>query len=342
MNALMTQPAILKHMVTVADPTRCRMLRILAQHELTVSELCAVIQLPQSTVSRHLKTLLDDAWVTSRRDGTSRFYSMAGEELADDARGLWNLVAAQLPETDQDDQRLAEVLASRRSKSREFFSSTAAQWDHLRDELYGRTFHCQALLGLLDECWTVGDLGCGSGRVTQLLTPFVRQVVAVDGSSEMLETASERLAGAENVSLRQGELEALPVRDGELDAALAILVLHYVPDPARVLAEAARALKPGGRLLIVDMLPHERDEYQQQMGHVWLGFSEGQISRYLTQAGLGSTRLLPLPPDPDARGPQLFAATARKLTTETQACPYGRHGDGHGERKKMTAGARDV
>src|SRR5438552_17173518 len=121
----MTQPAILKHMLTAADVTRCRMLRILARQELTVSELCAVLQLPQSTVSRHLKTLLEDDWVTSRRDGTSRFYSMAAEELAPDARGLWGLIREQVgssPEARQDDRRVEGVLAARRSKAREFFS----------------------------------------------------------------------------------------------------------------------------------------------------------------------------------------------------------------------------
>src|SRR5947207_11445544 len=114
----MSQPAILKHMTTVADATRCRMLRILARQELTVSELCAVLQLPQSTVSRHLKTLLEDHWVSSRRDGTSRFYSMAPEDLAPDARGLWGLIEGQVarsPDAQQDDRRVEGVLAGRRS-----------------------------------------------------------------------------------------------------------------------------------------------------------------------------------------------------------------------------------
>jgi ArsR family transcriptional regulator len=156
----------------------------------------------------------------------------------------------------------------------------------------------------------VGDLGCGTGRTVQTVAPFVERVVAVDGSREMLETAAEHLRDFENVDLRQGELEALPVEEDALDAALLILVLHYVPDPARVLAEAKRVLRPGGRLLIVDMLPHEREEYQQQMGHVWLGFSEAQVSRYLTQAGFEQARFRPLPADPEARGPSLFVATA--------------------------------
>src|SRR3954454_12429031 len=118
----MTQPAILKHMLTAADATRCRMLRILARQELTVSELCAVLQLPQSTVSRHLKTLLEDDWVSSRRDGTSRFYSMVPGELAPDARGLWGLIEEQVarsPEAQEDDRRAEGVVAGRRSKSRE-------------------------------------------------------------------------------------------------------------------------------------------------------------------------------------------------------------------------------
>lgn len=306
------QPSILRHMTTVADVVRCRMLRILAAHELTVSELCTVLQLPQSTVSRHLKALLDDGWVTSRRDGTSRFYSME-EDLAPEARGLWALIQAQVDSSaaaQQDDQRVEAVLAGRRSKSRAFFASAAGQWDRLREELFGPSFHLCALLGLLDERWVVGDLGCGSGLISQSVAPFVRRVVAVDGSAEMLETAAERLADYPHVELRQGELESLPLRDGELDAAIVSLVLHYLPDPARALAEAYRALKPGGRLLIVDMLPHEYEEYQGQMGHVWLGFSQAQITRYFTAAGFERGRVTPLPPDPEAKGPNLFVATA--------------------------------
>jgi ArsR family transcriptional regulator len=290
-------------------------LRLLARQELTVSELCSVLQLPQSTVSRHLKALLDDDWITSRRDGTSRFYGMTPADLTPEARSLWALIQEQLSEgviAAQDDARVEGVLAGRRSKAREFFSSTAGQWDHLRDELFGRTFHLQALMGLLGEEWTVADLGCGTGLVTATIAPFVGRVVAVDGSNEMLETARQRLQGTDNVDVRQGELESLPIVDGTLDAALLVLVLHYLPDVARALGEAARVLKPGGKLLIIDMLPHEHEEYQQQMGHVWLGFSGPQIQRFLSNAGLVSGRIQPLSPDPEARGPALFAATARR------------------------------
>jgi SAM-dependent methyltransferase len=310
----MTQPAILKHMATMADVTRCRVLRLLARQELTVSELCAVLQLPQSTVSRHLKALLDDHWISSRRDGTSRLYSMSPADLAPDAGSLWGLIQSQLAATPaalQDHLRLEGVLAARRSKSREFFSSAAGEWDRLREELFGGTFHLSALLGLLDESWVVGDLGCGTGVVTAAVAPWVRQVIAVDDSNEMLRTARGRLEGLTNVDLRCGELEALPLEAGSLDAALLFMVLHYLPDISRVLSEVARVLKPGGKVLLVDMLPHDREEYQQQMGHVWLGFSEAQIRKHLSGAGLENGRFQPLPTDPEAKGPALFAATAR-------------------------------
>ncbi|MGV3719595.1 MAG: ArsR/SmtB family transcription factor [Actinomycetota bacterium] len=311
----MTQPAILKHMATMADVTRCRVLRLLARQELTVSELCSVLQLPQSTVSRHLKALLDDHWIASRRDGTSRLYSMNPTELAPDAGSLWGLIQSQLaasPAALQDHLRLEGVLTARRSKSREFFSSAAGEWDRLREELFGRTFHLCALMGLLDESWTVGDLGCGTGVVTATVAPWVREVIAVDDSAEMLRTARGRLEGVTNVDLRQGELEALPLQESTLDAALLFMVLHYIPDIPRVLSEVARVLKPGGKLLMVDMLPHDREEYQQQMGHVWLGFSEQQVQRYLAGAELENGVVRPLATDPEAMGPALFAATARR------------------------------
>ena len=129
-----------------------------------------------------------------------------------------------------------------------------------------------AALGFLDEDWTAGDLGCGTGQLAAALAPFVRQVIAVDQSKAMLAAARRRLGGLDNVELRQGDLEALPIEDGELDAAALYLVLHYAVEPARVLAEARRALRSGGRLLVVDMIPHDREEYRQQMGHLWTGF----------------------------------------------------------------------
>jgi ArsR family transcriptional regulator len=307
--------AILDHMSALADPTRCRILLLLEQRELTVSELCAVLQLPQSSVSRHLKTLADDDWVVSRRDGTSRFYSMPLDDLDSGASRLWPLIREQVagtPAAGQDGQRLGGVLVRRRVKSQEFFASAAAGWDRLRTTLFGDTFYLWAMVGLVDPSLTVGDLGCGTGQLTEVLAPHVHRVVAVDASADMLDAARTRVGQVPNVDIRQGELEALPLQAGELDAALLSLVLHYSPDPARALTDVARVLRPGGRVLVVDMLPHDREEYQQQMGHVWLGFSDKQISRFLTGAGFGSVGIRTLPVDPHAKGPALFAAIATR------------------------------
>jgi ArsR family transcriptional regulator len=302
-------------MAALADPTRCRMLMLLEKHELTVSELCAVLQMPQSTVSRHLKTLSDDDWVASRRDGTSRFYSMPVDDLDSGAKRLWPLIREQVastPGASQDDRRLRGVLTRRRAKSQEFFATAAGGWDHLRGELFGDEFFLWAVLGLIDPTLVVGDLGCGTGQLTETVAPYVRRVISVDGSTDMLDAARHRLGGAKNVDLRQGELESLPIDSGELDVAMLSLVLHYSPAPARALAEVGRVIRKGGRVLVVDMLPHDREEYQQQMGHVWLGFSDKQISRFLAGAGFGEARVRMLPADPDAKGPALFAAMAVK------------------------------
>ena len=316
--------SILDHMAILADALRCRMLLVLERHELTVSELCAVLQLPQSTVSRHLKTLADASWVSSRRDGTSRYYSMAVGDLDHGAQRLWPLVREQVAGTngaDHDDRRLKTVLTRRRSKSEEFFSSVSGQWDLLREDMFGRAFHLHALLGLLDASATVGDLGCGTGQLSALVAPHVGQVIAVDSSSEMLQAARARLAGHDNVDIRLGSLEALPIDHAQLDLAILALVLHHVPDPALALAEAGRALRGGGRALIIDMMPHDHAEYQQQMGHVWLGFPEQQLRKLLTQAGFDNVRIHALPVDEDAKGPALFAAVGTKqwLSARTEA-----------------------
>ncbi len=308
-------PAILDHLASLADTTRSRILLLLDRNELTVSELCGIMQLPQSTVSRHLKALADGGWVAARAEGTSTLYTMTRDDLDPAARRLWLLVREQVgssPASAQDQRRLQAALAERRTKSQEFFSSSAGQWDRVRDELFGDRFHLAALAGFADSRWTVGDLGCGTGQVSAAVAPFVAHVIAVDGSAAMLQAAKKRLQGLDNIELRRGELEALPIDDGRLDAATLMLVLHHVPEPERALADVARVLKPGGRLLIVDMLPHDRENYRQQMGHVWLGFSDEHVRRMLQGAGFDHIRIVSLPPDAKAKGPGLFVATARR------------------------------
>lgn len=286
----------------------------LDQHELTVGELCLVLALPQSTVSRHLKVLADEQWLATRHEGTSRFYSRSSA-LDPGAERLWSVVAEDLrltPDHRGDMGRLHDVIAQRRTKSREFFAGAAGTWDELRSELVGSAVGGGALLGLLDPDWFVGDLGCGSGHLAALLAPFVKRVVGVDASESMLARARARLSELPNAELRLGELESLPLDDHALDAAVLSLVMHHAPEPRRVLEEASRVLNAGGRLLIVDLLPHERVEYRERMGHVWLGFSESQTTEWLNGAGFSKVKVVSLPTDPGAKAPDLFVATGTK------------------------------
>lgn len=306
---------MLSWMSSLADATRARILRVLERGELTVAELCAVLQLPQSTVSRHLKVLADDQWVQRRREGTSSLYRMVADALDPAARRLWLLLREQGAGdaiVEQDAQRLQRVLVERQTRSQAFFSSAAGQWDKLRTELFGERFDLHALAGLLDSDWTVGDLGCGTGQITEALAPFVKKVVAIDSGGAMLTAARKRLKPFDNVELRAGDLAALPIDDATLDAAVVYLVLHHLSDPAIVLREVHRVLKPGGRVLLVDMTRHDREEYRQQMGHVWFGFDEKQLTAWLRDAGFIQPRYIPLPIEPTAKGPALFAASGKK------------------------------
>jgi ArsR family transcriptional regulator len=313
----MTATAIFGQMTALADPTRSRLLLALERNELTVNELQSVLQLPQSTISRHLKVLSAEGWVEARAEGTSRHYRVAADSLDSGTRRLWHVVRDELMHTsaaEQDARRAQAVLAARRTKSQQFFSTTAGQWDRVRLELFGRPADI-ALLGLLDERWKVADLGCGTGGITQSLAPFVDRVIAVDESSAMLSAAKKRLQGVENVDIRNGRLEALPLADEEVDVALLFLVLHYAPDPARVVAEAARVLKPGGRLLVLDMMPHDRHDLKQSMGHLWQGFASETLAGWARDAGFEGLRYNVLPPDPEAKGPLLFAASAKRAAS---------------------------
>jgi SAM-dependent methyltransferase len=266
-------------------------------------------------MSRHLKALTDEGWLKFRAEGTSRRYSMAGAHITGEVVGrLWKLVRDQvvsMPAADQDNERVRSVLAERRSRSQEFFSTAVGEWDRLRRELIGRRLDLLGLLGLVDDRWVVGDLGCGTGQVSESLAPFVSEVVAIDDSPAMLAAARERLSRLDNVVVRSGYLEKLPLEEESLDAVVVFLVLHHVAEPAAAFREIGRVLRPGGRMLLVDLTPHDREDYRQRMGHIWLGFSGEQLSGWAGDAGLEGFRFIALPADPDARGPTLFAATAR-------------------------------
>ncbi len=305
---------------TLSDSLRLRMLRVLEREELAVGEVARIVQLPQSTVSRHLKTLAEGGWLSRRSEGTATLYRVVLDDLDTPLRSLWVTVRESINaepslELEADLRRLGHVLASRRTDSRSFFGRVAAEWQSLRTSLFGHSFTAPGLLAMLDPGWTVADLGCGSGDASRYLAPHVERVIAIDQSEAMLETASGVLADHPNVELVCGDLEDVPLPDGSVDAAVMSLVLHHVEDPSRLIAQAARILRPrGGVLVIVDMLAHDRDEYRRTMGHVHLGFELGEIETMLNESGFVRTSVHELPTQTDARGPGLFVASGR--TTE--------------------------
>lgn len=308
-------PELLDWLALLGDLTRLRILRLLGEEELGVGELARVVQAPQSSVSRHLKSLLESGWVIKRSVGTSSMYRFDLSLLDDDARDLWTVARRRLeqsPAFDGDAHRLREVLASRHTDTRAFFGRIGGEWDHLRSELFGDRFTAEALLAFINPDWVVADIGCGTGNAAEHLAPLVKRVIAIDREPAMLEAARRRLAGCGNVDFRSGDLSRLPLKDQEIDAALVFLVMHHVSDPAAAVREIARSLRPGGMVMIVDMLAHHHEAYRHTMGHIHLGFTEKDVRAWARAAGLHLSRYRPLRPDTERRGPGLFVATLKK------------------------------
>lgn len=292
---------------TLADPIRLRIIRLLEQqahHGLSVGELAEVLKLPQSTVSRHLKTLSDAGLSEARRDGTSMLYRLADPApmaSGNVSRQLRSLARQHLEHDAQsrtDTQRLAHILRQRESMTEKFFGKHAPQWDTLRAQWFGESFHLEALLCLLDPEWIVADLGTGTGAMLPVIAPHVKQVIAVDPSPAMLKGARVRIREQQlgNVELRQGAIERLPIEDHAVDVAIVALVLAYLPDPAAALREVRRIVKPGGLTLIIDLQPHAVEMFREKLHHQWMGFPQAQMQGWLKEAGFTRVRWHPVAP----------------------------------------------
>lgn len=301
---------------TLGDVARLRILRLLERQELGVGELARATRMPQSTVSRHLKALFEAGLVQKRSEGTATLFVLRTAALDADCRALWQLTRGHLGssiEFDEDDARLIEVVSERRTDSRTFFGRLGGQWDEVRGELFGDRFTAAGLLSLVDPSWKVADIGCGTGEAAELIAPFVTTVVAIDRERSMLEVARARLGDAANVEFREGDVAALPARDGEFDAALLLLVLHHIEDIGSALAEVCRTLVSRGTLVVIDMVAHGHEEFRATMGHQHLGFTERDLARAAKAAGFAPPRYRRLRVDTERRGPGLFAASLRKV-----------------------------
>ncbi len=303
--------SLLQWLDPLTDAARLRLLYLLDGQELSVGELAGVLQLPQSTISRHLKRLLDAGWVVRRSEGTASLYRRSSTGLDETAHQLWTIAeaeCAQDPACDEDARRATEIIASRRIDTRHFFGTVGGEWTELRREMFGSVLEQEPLLALLDPTWVIADLGCGTGASAAELAPWVEGIEAIDREEAMLNAAKKRLSAYDHVRFHQAELLSVPLEDDAVDAALISLVLHHVDEPSAVLREASRIVRPGGPILVVDMIQHQREAYRDTMGHVHLGFSEDTISGWAADCGGASVRVHKLRPDSNANGPGLFVA----------------------------------
>lgn len=270
----------------LADPTRVRLLALLEGEELTVAELSGITRLAQPRVSTHLAKLKDAGLVRDRRAGVSAYYRFYDESLDPPQRALWQALStgSDDPLLRQDAERVAGVLAMR-AADQNWADSVAGDME--RHYSPGRTWEALARSALpLLETGDVLDIASGDGVLAELLAPHARRYVCVDSSRRVVAAAAERLRKFRNVEVREGDMHALPFGDGEFDLVVLMHALTYADKPAQAVAEAARVLRPGGRLLLSSLARHEHQSVVQAYGHANLGFADKDLRRFVSRAGL--------------------------------------------------------
>lgn len=280
----------------LADPSRLRIVQLLREMELSVGEIAQVLGQSQPRVSRHIKVLVDAGLALKRREGSSIFLTPAPSAFA---VPLFNLLdAGSGAEGDHwtraDRVRLAAVRADRAAGAERWFALNAGQWDKIRSLHVPEAEVETAMAEMLgSDLGRLVDVGTGTGRILELLGPQASQAIGIDRSPEMLRIARAKLDGqklsAKPIELRQGDVTALQLDAGSADTITIHQVLHFLPAPASAIAECARLLADGGRLLIVDFASHEREELRLEHAHARLGFSDEQMAGWLSAAGLALT-----------------------------------------------------
>jgi ubiquinone/menaquinone biosynthesis C-methylase UbiE len=280
---------------SLGDPTRLRILALLRAMELSVGELAQVLGQSQPRVSRHVKILIDAGLAERRKEGSWVFLSLAAGDRAEPLFTLldrWERIDGEDPSTAADAARLAAVRADRAAAAERYFASHARDWDELRS-LHIAESEVEAAIARALGGKPVGrlvDIGTGTGRMIELFGPGAAHALGVDRSPEMLRLARVKLAeaGLAAAELRQGDMYALPLPSASADTVIVHQVLHYAQQPDAAVAEAARLLRPGGRLLIVDFAPHDREELRSRDAHARLGFADEAVLKFLEAAGLES------------------------------------------------------
>jgi ubiquinone/menaquinone biosynthesis C-methylase UbiE/biotin operon repressor len=280
---------MLKNLRLAADPSRLRILLLLEREELSVAELQEILGMGQSRISTHLAQLKQAGLVEDRRNGKSILYRLkpgAQSNGFSQMLGVLRQAAAEIPEAEQDSEALRLALRRRQDKMRAYFDELAGKFG--RNYVPGRSWQglAETLLTLMPPM-VIADLGAGEGTFSQLLARRSKKVIAIDNSEKMVEYGRElaRKHGVKNLEYRKGDLEDVPIRDATVDLAFFSQALHHAQHPERAVAEASRILKPGGRIVVLDLLRHSYEEARELYADLWLGFTEVEVTRFLRQAG---------------------------------------------------------
>jgi ubiquinone/menaquinone biosynthesis C-methylase UbiE/DNA-binding transcriptional ArsR family regulator len=289
------------------EDTRLRLLALLAEAELTVSDLTDILRQSQPRISRHLKLLSEAGLVERFREGTWAFFRLAehggGAELG---RALLAHLDPADPTIARDHAKLAAVRQARAAAAQSYFRAHAAEWDRIRKLHVPEAAVEDAIRAALagKPFRSLLDLGTGTGRMLEMFGLDIERGLGLDLSLDMLAIARDRLerAGLKNCSVRQGDLYDLPLANSTFDAVFLHQVLHFLDDGARAIKEAARVLRPGGRLLVVDFAPHEQEFLREQFAHRRLGFARETVTQWMTACGLEPVSFRNLPPEPGSEG----------------------------------------
>jgi ArsR family transcriptional regulator len=282
-------PSILKMLRVAADPSRLRILLLLSNEELSVAELQEILAMGQSTISTHLAQLKQAELVEDRRAGKNSLYRLNAEGSDSVLIDLLARARHEIPEAEQDQLAMRRVVRKRQDRMRSFFDSVAGRLG--KDYVPGRSWKgvAEALLRLMPPM-TIADLGAGEGGFALLLAQQAEKVIAVDSSPKMIEVGRELAArhGAKQIEYRIGDMEELPIDTAAVDIAFFSQSLHHALHPQRAIEEAWRILRPGGRLVILDLVKHRFEEARELYADEWLGFGEAELEAMLGKAGFGN------------------------------------------------------
>jgi ubiquinone/menaquinone biosynthesis C-methylase UbiE len=311
------------------EETRLRVLALLDEAELTVSDLTDILRQSQPRISRHLKLLVEAGLVERFREGTWAFFRLAEHGGgADVARALIDRLDPGDQTVKRDHERLASVRQARATAAQAYFRAHAAQWDRIRKlHVADEAVEDAIRAALSDKPFrSLLDLGTGTGRMLEMFGPDIERGLGLDLSLDMLLLARDRLerAGLRNCSVRQGDIYDLPLANDSFDVVILHQVLHFLDDGARAIREAARVLRPGGRLLVVDFAPHEQEFLREQFAHRRLGFAPDTVMQWITASGLDPVMHKSLAPEPGSEGKIAVSLWLARDTRALMATPLRR------------------